>query len=180
MATYIMLTRMNSGAAQSPVDFDLIEQDLENAIADACPEIEWRANYAVGGPFDYLDIFDAPTPESVMKVAALVRTIGCAHVETWLATPWSDYKSLLRTLPMREEPDGFAAQDDENEREDSAPQQKNNEDANDALAAVIALDPTGADVETALALASGNLPLNANVSAKSHEIYRILAGNALD
>jgi hypothetical protein len=35
--------------------------------------VTWRANYAVLGPYDYLDIFETPDIEAAMKVSTIVR-----------------------------------------------------------------------------------------------------------
>ena len=39
-------------------------------------------NYAVLGPWDYLDILEASDSEAATKVALLVRSFGHAHTET--------------------------------------------------------------------------------------------------
>ena len=59
----------------------------------------WRANYAVLGPYDYLDIFEAPDIEAAMKVSTLVRTFGHTHTEVWAATEWQRFKEIVRDLP---------------------------------------------------------------------------------
>jgi pimeloyl-ACP methyl ester carboxylesterase len=64
-----------------------------------CPEVEWTANYAVLGPYDYLDVFTAPDVETASKVATMVRVFGQAHTETWAAVEWSRYKELVRQIP---------------------------------------------------------------------------------
>lgn len=51
------------------------------------------------GPYDYLDIFEAPEIETAMKVSTLVRTFGHAHTEVWAATEWQRFKELVRALP---------------------------------------------------------------------------------
>jgi uncharacterized protein with GYD domain len=191
MPTFIMLTRVNDGVALSPMALQALEQDVENAIEESCPEIAWRANYAVSGPYDYVDIFDAPTSESAMKVAALVKTMGCARAETWMATEWRDYKALLHGLPMREngEDEAGAPADMGPASADAVSAEKGKGDglaqyfpelSDEGVAAVVALQPTGEELETAIVLATGNAqainPLWP-VSSKSHQIYQILTGS---
>ncbi|MGW8194179.1 MAG: GYD domain-containing protein, partial [Desulforhopalus sp.] len=70
-------------------------------IREECPEVEWVHNYAVMGPYDYVDIFQAPDIEMAFKVSTVIRTFGHAQTEIWSATEWSAYKELVRDLPQR-------------------------------------------------------------------------------
>jgi uncharacterized protein with GYD domain len=64
--------------------------------------MKWLHSFATLGPFDYLDIFQAPSIDLATKVATLVRIAGHAHVEVWPATEWKAYRDLLRNLPAFE------------------------------------------------------------------------------
>ena len=50
------------------------------------------------GPCDYLDVFEAPDADTATKVALLVRSLGHATTETWLATPWDRFLELAKSL----------------------------------------------------------------------------------
>ena len=66
-----------------------------------CPDVVWHESYAVLGPCDYLDIFDASDNEAAMRVSALVRTFGHAQTEIWGATEWSRFKKIMQLQPRR-------------------------------------------------------------------------------
>ena len=99
MSTFIMLTRVSSEAMRSPKAVEVLERVAMTAVRAECPKVEWLGSYAVLGPYDYLDIFQAPDIETATKVATLVRIAGHAHTEVWAATEWTRYKEMVRELP---------------------------------------------------------------------------------
>ncbi|MEW6664472.1 MAG: GYD domain-containing protein [Thermodesulfobacteriota bacterium] len=99
MATFIMLTRLSPEALKSPKSLEDLDREVMSRVRSECPEVEWVHNFAVMGPYDYLDIFRAPDQETAFKLSALVRTFGHAHTEVWPATEWARFKDLIRHLP---------------------------------------------------------------------------------
>jgi uncharacterized protein with GYD domain len=93
-----MLTRLSPEALTRPEAVSELNKNVEDRVKKECPSVKWLANYAVLGPCDYLDIFDAPDTEAATKVALLVRSFGHATTETWLATPWDRFLDLAQTL----------------------------------------------------------------------------------
>ena len=75
-----------------------LNAQLEEHIKQQCPEVKWVANYAVLGPYDYLEVFEAPDNDAATKVALLVRSFGHATTETWVATPWEKFADLASHL----------------------------------------------------------------------------------
>ncbi|MGD8784750.1 MAG: GYD domain-containing protein [Thioalkalispiraceae bacterium] len=99
MTTFIMLTRIDTDAARSPQALEELEQQVMKQIQKQCPEVEWIHNYAVLGPYDYLDIFSAPDLETATRVSTIVRTYGCASSEIWAATEWGQFKEMIHNMP---------------------------------------------------------------------------------
>jgi len=56
------------------------------------------ANYAVLGPWDYIDVFQAPDMATAMKLSSLVRYHGGAHTEVWPAVSWDKFNKTLSDL----------------------------------------------------------------------------------
>lgn len=102
MQTFVLLTRMSETATTAPGRLEALEKEMMRHIREECPKVEWVNNLAVLGPYDYLDIFEAPDVETAAKVAALVRSYGHAHTEVWGAIEWARYKELVRHLPDQE------------------------------------------------------------------------------
>jgi uncharacterized protein with GYD domain len=102
MLTFIMLTRISPGSLHAPHTLEDLEKRVKDRIHDECEDIEWVQNYAVLGPYDYLDVFRAPDLENALKVATIVRSFGHAHTELWPATDWSQFKELIRGIEASE------------------------------------------------------------------------------
>jgi uncharacterized protein with GYD domain len=99
MPTFVMLTKLSSDAIQSPKSLEELEGRVMERVRSECPEVEWIHNYAMLGPYDYLDIFRAPDVDTAFKIGTLVRTFGHAHTEVWTATEWGKFKDMVRHLP---------------------------------------------------------------------------------
>ncbi len=99
MATFIMLTRLHPDAVKRPKLLEPLERDVMKHVEKNCPDVKWLSSYAVLGPYDYLDIFQAGDIEAAAKVSALIRTFGHAHTELWAATEWDRFKEIVRNLP---------------------------------------------------------------------------------
>ena len=99
MATFIMLTRISTEAANSPQSLQDLEKRVMEKVRSECPEIQWLHSYAILGPYDYLDIFESPDIETATKVSTLVRVYGHATADVWAATEWGRFKELIRDMP---------------------------------------------------------------------------------
>jgi uncharacterized protein with GYD domain len=95
MATFVMLTRLAAEAVKSPADLRRLETAVDRRIRKDCPRVRWTANFAILGPHDYMDIFEAPDEAVAAKVAMIVRSVGHAQTETWSALTWERYKKLV-------------------------------------------------------------------------------------
>jgi uncharacterized protein with GYD domain len=98
MGTYVMLTKVSPESTSSPERLKKLEHEVKERIQKHCPQVRWVANYAVLGPYDYLDIFEAPDEIAAGKVSAIVRSFGHASTETWSALPWERFKGMIADL----------------------------------------------------------------------------------
>jgi uncharacterized protein with GYD domain len=94
MSTFVLLTRVEPAAMadHDPVE---LERRVKHAVSRECPGVQWRENFALLGPYDYLDLFEAPDAETATKVSQLVRREARAHTEVWSAVTWQAFKRQL-------------------------------------------------------------------------------------
>ncbi len=99
MPTFVMLTRVDPTALKSPRTLEDLERRAMESVKTHCPEVKWTASYAVLGPYDYVDVFEAPDIETACKVSTLIRTSGRAHSEVWAAIQWDRFKEIIHAMP---------------------------------------------------------------------------------
>lgn len=95
MPTYALLTRLTPESAKSPGELKTLEKTANERIRKECPQVKWLGNYAVLGPFDYLDVFEAPDETVAAKVAIIIRSVGRAQTETWALVPWERFEQAM-------------------------------------------------------------------------------------
>ena len=97
MPLYILATR---------IDFDQKDLATRNEqgkkwlefVKEKVPGIKWIAHYAILGPYDFLDIFEAKDEVEAAKVSLLSRAAGAIFAESWTAIPYSEFLGLLDDL----------------------------------------------------------------------------------
>jgi uncharacterized protein with GYD domain len=98
MPTYVMVTRVSPEIMRSPQTLEELEHKAMEKIHEYCPQVKWLQSYAILGPYDYLDIFEAPDNDTATKVSTLIRAHGRSHSEVWVATEWQRFKQMLHAL----------------------------------------------------------------------------------
>jgi uncharacterized protein with GYD domain len=98
MMTFVMLTRLSADAVRSPSALEDLEKAAMERIRSECPQVKWLHTLAVLGPYDYVDIFQAPDVDTAMRVGVIIRTFGHATTETMVGTDWQRFKGLVRDL----------------------------------------------------------------------------------
>ena len=67
-------------------------------VKTLCPEVKWLSHYAILGPYDFMDIYEAPDEETAHKVSLISRAEGAVTVESWGALPYDRYLGLLEQI----------------------------------------------------------------------------------
>lgn len=101
MPTFVLASRLSPPSLHQPKSFSTLGQHVSAQLRSDCPDVVWHASYALLGPWDYLDVFEAPSVEAAMRVSVVVRSYGHAHTEVWPAMPWPAFKDLVRQMPQQ-------------------------------------------------------------------------------
>lgn len=92
MATWVLMTRLSADLKAQTKDRASLGRAWIDQVREKCPEVKFIAHYALFGPYDFMDIYEAPSEEIAAKVSMISLANGAMSAESWVALP---YKRLL-------------------------------------------------------------------------------------
>ena len=98
MATYILVTKLSPELTKDVKRRAEIGRKWIERVKKNCPEVKFISHYALLGPYDFLDIYEAPNEESAAKVSMISLSGGAVAAESWTAIPYMEFISLIRDL----------------------------------------------------------------------------------
>jgi len=98
MPTYVLMTKLSPQTFQDPRGRRKVSRDWKRKVSSLCPGVQWRAHFALLGPYDFMDIYDAPDQETAWKVSLLSREEGALSAESWPALGYEEYLAVSDTV----------------------------------------------------------------------------------
>ncbi len=98
MKTFVLMTKIASQDAHLVEVGSKMQQHDRSShawleeIKKKCPEVRFKAHYALLGYWDFMAIYEAPNDETAAKVSLISRARGAYQVENWSAI---SYERLL-------------------------------------------------------------------------------------
>lgn len=98
MPTFILMTKLDSGVLKDAGGRKKVGNEWIRKVRDVCPEVKWMAHFAILGPYDSMDIYEAPDVETAHKVSLISRSAGAVSAESWQALPYENFIKLLEEV----------------------------------------------------------------------------------
>lgn len=98
MPTYVLLTKLPSDNLANPHKRESIGRKWFDEVKAKCPKVKWIEHYALLGPYDFMDIYEAPTAEEAAKVSMITKAKGAVEAETWSALPYKEFVKIAGDL----------------------------------------------------------------------------------
>ena len=98
MPTYVLMTKLGSQALGPKQGRRAAGQAWKAKVESVCPGITWVAHYALLGPYDFMDIYEAPDDGAAMRVSLLSRELGAVAAESWPAMPYDRFLPLMEDV----------------------------------------------------------------------------------
>lgn len=94
MATYIMLSRLTEGGAETVKKSPGRIQEVNKELAQMGVKVQQQ--YATLGRYDFVNIVEAPDLATVMKASVEMSARGSVRIETLAALPIEQFSSAVR------------------------------------------------------------------------------------
>ena len=95
MATFVLMTRLAPEALHDARGRRAMGREWLKKVHEKCPEVRFLAHYAILGPYDVMDIYEAPDVETAHKVSLISRAEGAVIAESWEALPYDRFLAVM-------------------------------------------------------------------------------------
>ncbi len=98
MKTFILMTKLSPEMTKQVKSRSSLGRAWLKQVKKKCPEVKFRAHYGLLGPYDFLDIYEAPDEEVAAKVSMISLANGALQAESWIAIPYKRIVELANEL----------------------------------------------------------------------------------
>ena len=101
MPTFVLLTKLSPETCANLDSKEEMGRSWYGKIKTACPSVRWLHHFAVLGPYDFMDIYEAEGAEEAAKISMITLSNGAAVAENWTLLPYGDYLTILKDLETK-------------------------------------------------------------------------------
>ena len=98
MPLYVLMTRLAPESLHDAKGRRAAGKEWLQKVRSACPEVKFVAHYALLGPYDFMDIYDAPDAETAHKISLISRSEGALTAESWPALAYDEFLRVLEKV----------------------------------------------------------------------------------
>ena len=98
MKTFILLTQLSPEISKQLKERAKLGRDWLEQVKKKCPDVKFIAHYALLGPYDFLDIYEAPDEETAAKVSMISMANGAFKAESLIAIPYKRFLELIKEV----------------------------------------------------------------------------------
>jgi uncharacterized protein with GYD domain len=98
MALFVLMTRLGPEAVHDAKGRQAMGRAWLHRVHETCPGVKFVAHYALLGPYDFMDIYEAPDVDTAQRVSLISRSEGALTAESWAAVPYDRFLETLRSI----------------------------------------------------------------------------------
>ena len=98
MPTFVLMTRLAPESMEHARGRRAMGKEGIEKVKTICPQVTWVAHYALLGPYDFMDIYEAPDVETAQRVSLVSRAEGALTAESWPAIAYDRFLGLLEEV----------------------------------------------------------------------------------
>jgi uncharacterized protein with GYD domain len=98
MPTFVLMTKLAPEAMKDARGRRAMGKEWIDRVHSVCPSVNFTAHYALLGPYDFMDIYEAPDTATAQRVSLISRAGGAIHAESWPAEPYESFLKILEEV----------------------------------------------------------------------------------
>jgi len=98
MQTYILFTKLSTDLSYEMKNRERQGRSWLEQVRAKCPKVKFLAHYAILGEYDFIDIYEAPDPETAAKVSMISQANGALHARSMLAIQYKRFIELANEM----------------------------------------------------------------------------------
>jgi uncharacterized protein with GYD domain len=98
MPLFVLMTRLAPESLHDARGRRAMGKEWLDKVKTACPDVEWHGHYALLGPYDFMDLYEAPDVETAHRVSLISRAEGALTAESWQALPYDRFLQVLEEV----------------------------------------------------------------------------------
>jgi uncharacterized protein with GYD domain len=98
MPVFVLMTRLAPQSVHDAEGRRAMGKEWLKKVHAACPDVRFLQHYALLGPYDFMDIYEAPDVETAHRVSLISRAGGATSAEGWQAMPYDDFLRVLEEV----------------------------------------------------------------------------------
>jgi uncharacterized protein with GYD domain len=98
MSTFVLMTKLAPEVTKDIAHRERIGKEWMKRVSEKCPDVKWLSHYALLGPYDFMDIFEASGEETAAKVSLITLSSGALKAESWPAIPYGRFLELAEEI----------------------------------------------------------------------------------
>lgn len=98
MPTFVLMTKLSPEVTRDMKKRESIGRKWKDQVDRTCKGIHWISHYALLGPYDFMDVFEAPDEEIAAKVSMISQELGAVRAESWTAIPYARFVELTKEI----------------------------------------------------------------------------------
>ncbi len=98
MQTYILFTKLSTDLSYEMNNRERQGRNWLKQVRAKCPKVKFLSHYAILGEYDFIDIYEAPDPETAAKVSIISQANGAIQAHSMLAIPYKRFIELVNEM----------------------------------------------------------------------------------
>jgi uncharacterized protein with GYD domain len=98
MQIYMLFTKLSTDLSYEMKNRERQGRSWLEQVRAKCPEVKFLSHYAILGEYDFIDIYEAPNPETAAKVSMISQANGAIQAKSMLAIPYKRFIELTEEI----------------------------------------------------------------------------------